>query len=127
MMVDLGSLSGAACCHPIELPPYEAAPLQTLGLRSRCSLGGRERSAEAPCAVDAPARPRDGGANQAVTTVHDSYRAPYPDLYLSLPRSDCDRGTLVPRFLAEPKTQKTGLALHGPVHDLCLYFRRQNQ
>jgi hypothetical protein len=51
---------------------------------------------DAPCEVDAPARPRDGGANQAVTAVHDSYRAPYPDLYLSLPRSDCDRGTLVP-------------------------------
>jgi hypothetical protein len=31
-MVNLGSLSGAACCHPIELPPYQAAPLQTLGM-----------------------------------------------------------------------------------------------
>jgi hypothetical protein len=94
---------------------------------SRTRTRTKCRSAEAPWAVDAPARPRDGGANQAVTAVHDSYRAPYPDLYLSLPRSDCDRRTLVPRFMAEPKTKKTGLALHGPVHDLCLYFRRQNQ
>jgi hypothetical protein len=31
-----GSPSGAACCHPIELPPYEAARLQTPGMRGRC-------------------------------------------------------------------------------------------
>ncbi len=95
-----------------------------LRLLLRSSVGKRSRKNEALPSVDEPARPRDGGADQAVTAVHDSYRAPYPDLYLSLPRSDCDRGTLVPRFLAEPKTQKTDLALHGPVHDLCLYFRR---
>jgi len=28
-----GLFSGAACCRPIELPHYEAAPLQALGMR----------------------------------------------------------------------------------------------
>ena len=28
---DLGTFPGAACCQPIELPSYKAAPLQALG------------------------------------------------------------------------------------------------
>jgi hypothetical protein len=28
-----GSFPGAACCQPIELPHYKAAPLQALGMR----------------------------------------------------------------------------------------------
>src|SRR5580704_2718535 len=34
-MANLGSFPGAACCKPIELPPYKAAPLQALGVRRR--------------------------------------------------------------------------------------------
>jgi hypothetical protein len=38
----VGSFPGAACCQPIELPHYKAAPLQGGGLTiSLCSLGVR--------------------------------------------------------------------------------------
>ena len=30
-----GLFPGAACCQPIELPHYKAAPLQALGMRRR--------------------------------------------------------------------------------------------
>lgn len=31
--IGAGLFSGAACCQPIELPHYKAAPLQALGVR----------------------------------------------------------------------------------------------
>jgi hypothetical protein len=43
---------------------YSITPVLQRSITPRARI--RERSAEAPCAVDAPARPRDGGANQAL-------------------------------------------------------------
>ena len=48
--IHAGLCAGAACCQPIELPHYKAAPLQALGKRRHVPYEDENDSAIIQCA-----------------------------------------------------------------------------
>jgi hypothetical protein len=48
--IHAGLCAGAACCQPVQLPHYKAAPLQALGMRRHVPYENENDSAIIQCA-----------------------------------------------------------------------------